>query len=541
MSSNTKKMVTGAAILAAAGILAKVLSMFFRIPLANDLMLGDVGIGYYQLPYPIYSLLISVSYLGLPAAISKLVSEKLAKEKYKEAHDIFKHTFIILIAFGFLSSLFMFLGADWLIETNEWAPEAKWSIYGLALAPFFVAFMGAFRGYFQGMQKMTPTGVSQVIESLARVICGVGLAWYVLYRVDRNNLGLAAGGASFGATAGAIVGTIYLLIVYFANRKNIKANFEKDKGSVRVGFRKCAMIVFGVALPITLGAAINSVISLIDSTVVVARLQTALGYSETLAHKLYGILSGKATTLINAPLTISSALVLSIMPAVSEAHAKEDEKELRDKIDLGLRLVLLIGLPATAGLVSMSGPLMQLLYGKQTGGGQTLAILSLCLIFVMIGQLLATVLQGIGRFYLPICNLLIAAVFKFILTYVLCGIEFFNIDGACYATLATYLIYGLLNYYFVKKITKFKTKSIMQTLLKPLFATALMVVATLGSYALLSMLDLNFRIVTLLSVMVAVIVYFLTLLLTKTLKEEDYDSIPGGAKLLRLFKKMHLA
>ena len=247
MSSNTKKFVTGATILAIAGILAKVLSVFFRIPLASDMMLGDEGIGYYQFPYPIYTLLIAVSYLGLPSAISKLVSERIAKNKYKEAHEIFKHTFWLLVIFGAISSAFMIIGCDWLIEVQNWPQEAKWSLLGLSLAPFFVAFMGAFRGYFQGMQNMTPTAVSQLIESFARVIVGVGLAAYVLFAVDKSNLGLAAGGASFGATAGALFGAIFLAIIYFTQRKKIKANFAKDEGSKKVGFKKSTLLVMNIS------------------------------------------------------------------------------------------------------------------------------------------------------------------------------------------------------------------------------------------------------------------------------------------------------
>ena len=541
MSSNTKKFVTGATILAIAGILAKVLSAFFRIPLASDAMLGEEGIGYYQFPYPIYTLLISISYLGLPSAISKLVSERIAKNKYKEAHEIFKHTFWLLVIVGAVSSAFMIFGCNWIIESQNWPQEAKWSLLGLSLAPFFVSFMGAFRGYFQGMQNMTPTAVSQLIESFGRVIVGVGLAAIVLFSIDRNNLGLAAGGASFGATAGAILGSLFLVIMYFANRKKIKANFANDEGSVKVGFRKASWLVICVALPITLGAAINSVISLIDSALIVDRLQTALGMSEVAATKLFGLISGKAITLINFPLTISQAVVLSIMPAVSEAVAKKNEEEVHDKIQIGFRFIMLLALPCMAGMVALCSPIMKLLYGAKSEGGLTLAVLSLSLIFVMLGQLFAAVLQGMGKFYLPIWNLGIAAVFKYILTYILTGVESLNVNGAAVATVITYMIYAILNLYFVKKYSHYHVKEKINSILKPILATIIMTVLTLACYYGLSLTSIDFRITTLLSVAVGAGTYFIILLLTKALKKEDYDSIPGGAKIYKLLHKLHLA
>ncbi|MCQ2910786.1 MAG: polysaccharide biosynthesis protein [Clostridia bacterium] len=541
MSNTTKKFVTGATILAIAGILAKVLSVFFRIPLASDAMLGDEGIGYYQFPYPIYTLLISVSYLGLPSAISKLVSERIAKNKYKEAHEIFKHTFWLLVIFGALSSAFMIFGCDWIISSQKWPVEAKWSLLGLSMAPFFVSFMGAFRGYFQGMQNMTPTAVSQLIESFVRVIVGVGLAALVLFSIDKSNLGLAAGGASFGATAGALFGAIFLAIMYAVNRKKIKETFSKDEGSVKVGFRKAAWLVIGVALPITLGAAINSVITWIDSNLIVDRLITALGMDEKVATGLYGIISGKAITLVNVPLTISQAVVLSVMPAISEAVAKNNNEEVHDKIQTGFRFVMLISLPCMAGLIALSTPIMRLLYGAKTGGGDTLAILSASLIFVMLGQLFAAALQGMGKFYLPIGNLAISAVFKYVLTYYLTGIESLNVNGAAIATVITYMIYAILNLIFVKKYSHYHVKEKMNAIFKPILATVVMTVLTLAAYYGLMLLNLDFRIATLISICVGGITYFAVLLIAKTLNKDDYESLPCGEKIYKLLHKFHLA
>jgi len=535
MSNNAKKFITGAGILAVCGILAKCLSLFFRIPLASEYMLGDEGIGYYQLPYPIYSLLIAISYLGLPSAISKLVSERIANGKYKEAHSIFRGTFLLLVIIGTISSMLLFFGAGVIIKVQDWPLESKYSLYGLALAPLFVSIMGAYRGYFQGMQNMKPTAISQLVESFGRVIVGVGLAAILL----KSGLGKAAGGASFGATAGAILGSIFLTLVYLKNKKEIYENISKDTKGKSIPFAKVAMLVVVVALPITLGAAISSIINLIDSSLVIARLTSALHMPEKTATQLFGVLSGKAITLINVPLTVSMAIVLSIMPAISEAVARNEKKDLFNKIELGIRLSLLIGLPSATGLAMMSGPIMTLLYGKTTNGGSTLAILSISLIFVILGQLFAAILQGMGKFWLPICNLAISAIVKCILTYILVAVPILNVNGAALATVVTDLVYTILNYIFVKKYSKYKSTNIGVVIIRPVIATLVMAICTKAIYVSLRALCLlPGAIVTLISIGVGAIVYFLSLIVFGVISDEDFESIPCGDKIQAVFRKL---
>ena len=210
MSERTSNYLKGASILVAAGILSRLLGLFFKIPLYQ--MVGSYGNGIYGNVTSIYNLLLMVSTVGFPVAISKMVSESIAKNEYATAHRVFKLSIIILAVLGTLSSLFLFFGAEWIIETANWTAESYPALVAIALAPLFISFVSAFRGFFQGFQIMTPTAVSQILEQLVRVFLGVVLCWAF---VGQFGIGLGVGGAVFGATAGGLVAAILLAYLYY--------------------------------------------------------------------------------------------------------------------------------------------------------------------------------------------------------------------------------------------------------------------------------------------------------------------------------------
>ncbi len=533
MSKSSEKFVMGAAILAVAGIISKILGAVFRIPLDN--WIGTEGMGYYQSPYPIYALLLSISYLGIPASISKLVSEKRAQGKYKEAHEIFKSAFLILGILGLIFSFCLYFFAPIIIERAKWSNEVIYSFYGLALAPFFVSIMGAFRGYFQGMQNMQPTALSQTIEAFGRVLVGLGLALYLL----RYGIGQAAGGASFGATAGGALATLFLAGVYFKNRPELKREIQSEGNANKVSKLNSMLLIVLVALPISISGAINSILSMIDSFVAQARLQSALGYTKELAASAYGVLSGRATTLVNMPLTVAMAIILSIMPAVSNAIARGDKKDLHEKIDLGIRFSLFLGLPAATGLAILAGPIIKLLYPKDSVGTFTLVILSISLIFIILGQLFATILQGAGGRWLwvPIVNLGIIVFVKYIATYYFVGMETLNINGAALATVLAYLVYCILNYIFIKRQSGFRLMN-LDSITKTILSTVVMAVITMGSFYILSYIPIYQKIIPPIgAVLIGVMVYFAMLVMTGAIKDEDYEIMPYGDKIKKMVRR----
>ena len=344
----------GTLILSIAGVIVKVIGAVYRIPLAN--IITSEGMGYYGSAYPIYGFLIAISTTGLPTAISKLVSEKMALGQTAEAHRVFRVSFVTLFAVGLVSSTALFAASKYLVNAIQ-NPKAYYSMIAVAPALFFVPLMSAFRGYFQGLQNMVPTALSQVFEQLGRVIVGFILAIVLLPR----GLEYAAAGASFGASSGAVAGLIVIYIVYLFNKKKILAEDRQGPIGVRESMSSILYRLFAIAIPITLGTSVMPLMTLIDLGIVVRRLQFA-GFSIEQSNSMYGQLSQMAATLINFPQVITVALAASLVPAISESLARRDWQGLRRKSVVGMKTGILVGLPASAGLFVLARPIMLMLY-----------------------------------------------------------------------------------------------------------------------------------------------------------------------------------
>ena len=531
----SKSFLKGAAILGVAGIIVKIMGAFFRIPLGN--IIGDEGMGYYQASYPIYVLLLTVSTAGIPTAISKLVSEKNALGDRYGAHRVFKVSFILLFITGICTSSILFFGARGIVDIIKSPPEAYYSMLAIAPALLFVPIMAAFRGYFQGLQDMIPTAVSQVIEQFGRTVVGLVLALFLF----RKGVDLAAAGASFGAAAGGITGTIIIILIYYSRRDRIHQEIQsrpmlKQENSGRIIYR-----ILSIAIPITLGAAIIPVMNMIDLAIVMRRLQH-IGYSTEVANELYGQLTGMAAPLINLPQIITVGLAVSLVPAISDAIQRKNHLLVKNTIQTGTRVALLLGLPAATGLVILAKPIMLLLYPLQqtsaVNAADILSILGFGVIFLTLLQTFTGILQGLGRPTIPVGNLLIGAILKVILTYFLTGISSFNIKGAAYGTVAAYGTAALLNFLAVKRLTK-TDFSTMNILIKPVVAVAAMSISVLFIYGRFIEL-LGNRITTLAAVGVGIMIYGLMLLATGGITKADFKMMPGGSKMTRILSRMGL-
>lgn len=524
MSKNS--FLKGAAILGIAGLLTKVLGAFYRIPLSN--LIGTEGLGYYQLVYPLYTLLVTISTAGFPTAISKLISEKRALEDYKGSQRIFNISFIGFILAGVTTALFVGVFARPIVIAlgNE---NGYYSLIALIPALLTVPIMSAFRGYFQGQQFMVPTAVSQVIEQLFRVGVGLSLA----YSLSAVGVAEAAGGASFGASAGSIAGMLFIILVYLFTSKSRKKELGESKDYPIESVKKIVKNILNIAIPITIGASLVPIINSLDSVMILRRLE-AIGVAKAEAASLFGQLTGNAQTVINFPQVISLSLAMSLVPAISEAITKREYDKMRDATKSGLRMTLLIGLPASVGIFVLATPIISLLYfnntpAEQAGAGAMLQVLAISLIFLTVVQTLTAVLQGNGRPFIPVRNLAIAVVVKAVTTYILVGVPSLNVKGAAISTVLTYLTAATLDFISVKKITKTKF-DIVNTFLKPLICSLVMGIFAYFGYKLFEGI-VGVKYSTVVGIVIGGIVYIIALLITKTLTREDMMMFPKGEKI----------
>ncbi|HSH36046.1 polysaccharide biosynthesis protein [Schnuerera sp.] len=525
----------GAAILGIAGAIVKILGAFYRIPLSN--IIKTEGMGYYQTAYPLYVLLLTLSTAGFPVAIAKLVSEKRALGDYKGAHKVFKVAFLGLFIAGLITSLFVFLNAKYIVEALG-NINAYYSLIALVPALFFVPIMAAFRGFFQGRQTMTPTALSQIVEQFFRVTIGLALTYYLL---DKGRP-IAAGGASFGGSIGAMAGAAMMIIIYLSKRQEIGEEIKTSLINKEESVTRIVKDLLSIAIPITIGAAIVPIMNTIDTLLVLKRLQS-IGYSQLEANDLYGQLTGLAQTLINLPQVFSTALAISLVPAISEANVKKKFNEIRNITSSGIRVTLLIGLPCAFGLFTLSRPIINLLYYKNTAEsitstGEILAVLSFGVVFLTLVQSLTAILQGLGKPLVSVRNLFIGAVVKVFLTFVLTGVESINIKGAAISTLIAYFIAALLDLISVKRYTKLKLNR-KAVFIKPLISSLGMALTAKVIYSgLLSFI--GDRLSTIVAIVVAAIIYGILLIMTGSLTYEDFSLLPKGDKIANQLVKFRL-
>lgn len=495
-------LIKGTVILGAAGVIAKFLGLFFRWPVI--MLIGDEGMGYYQMTYPLYMLFVGVA-AGVPVAISKMISERRAIGDSEGIFEVVRTGLLAMITLGGGCTIIFVLFAKSIVHSLGWDLKAYYSMIGIGVAPLFIGVMSVFRGFFQGMQNMTPTAVSQVTEQIGRVLVGVLL----VYILAPKGVEVAAGGAAFGAAAGAVFGLSYLLSEYIKVKKEfriIKRGQNEDVFSE----------LLRAAIPISAGAIVGTVMSFIDSVLVPQKLLQA-GFSTQQATILYGQLTGKAFVLINVPLTLSMALCASLVPIIAEAYFLGRRLEVVNKVEIAVKISTVIAFPALFGLFFMSAPILNMLFPGHSEGYQILKYASLSLPLIILTQTSTAILQGAGHYYQPIFNLILGCVAKVILTYFLVSIPNINIYGAVIGSLVAYIITTALNMITLTKKLNIKI-NFYQTTIKPAYSSTIMIIAVVFIYQYVYNNTGNNGIACLLSIFVGIIIYSLIILLLGVFK-----------------------
>ncbi len=511
-----KSFVKGATILAVAGLIAKVIGALFRIPLIN--ILKDEGMAYYQMAYPIYSFILIVSTAGIPTAISKLVAEKLAIGNPKEAHRVFRISFRLMLFIGTVTFVLLFASSG-LVARIVGSKKAIYSIMAITPSLLIVAIISALRGYFQGMQYMTPTAISQIVEQAGKLVFGL---WFAMMFVNKG-VEYAAAAAVAGVTLSEGLALALLVGIYNRKKKGIRRAIARTRGAKGLeSNRSIFERLIKLSVPITIGSSIMPLIGVADMFIVVNRLK-GIGYSQEGAEGLYGCLTGGANPLINFPAVFTIALAMSLVPAISQSYAARDYRSIAQKTTTGIRLTLLLGMPSAIGLGVLSYPISQLLYRKLDHSaivttGELLAILALGVLFLTLIQTLTSILQGINMVTLPVRNLFIGALFKIVFTYILVGNPAFNVKGAAIGTVICYGVAAVLNFIAVIRRTKIKIP-FMDFIVKPLVAVAIMGVTV--SFVYNKALFLGNTKSTLVSILAGALVYGIVLLLIGVIKKED--------------------
>ena len=513
--------VSGAAVLALAVAVTKVLGAIYKIPLGN--LLDKEGMAHFYVAYNIYSLLLILSTAGLPLALSRLVSNAHALGRENQKRRVLRVALGIFLTIGLVCSGAMFLFHDELAAVMHDTLAAP-AIRALAPSVLCVCLISAVRGYTQGQGNMKPTAVSQVIESASKLVVGLALA-YVLLQAGRP-AHEAAAGAIAGVTVGSLLSLTVLGIYILRRRGNRGTDIPQSHGQI-------ARDLLRIGIPVTVGAGGMSAITLLDQMLIMSTLQNRLGFDEAAATALYGEYTF-GMTLFNLPSSFIYPITISLIPAIGAALACGERENARLQTETAFRVTALLALPAGVGLSVLAGPILNLLYPAVpetvAAAAYHLSVLGIACIFVCLMVMSAGVLQAYGHEYIPVLSLLAGGALKVAANYLLVADPEIGIRGAAVGTMYCYALITVINFIAIHCLVP-QRPDYFSVFFRPLLATACMAVVARGSWSILDRLTDGSRVAVPIAVLLAMAVYGVAVLLLGAVRRQDLLVLPKGEKI----------
>lgn len=577
---------SGVLILTISNLLVKILGAFLKVPLASESLLGNEGIGYYQAAYEIYVWFYTVSTVGLPIAVSIMISGARAKGHFKDSKRMFKVIFGVFMTIGVLGTGLMAAFSKFFADRYQ--QPIEWCILVISPTLLLVCISSAFRGYFQGHQSMTPTAISEVIEAVGKFALGILFATYAIRQ--GYQLHIVAAYALVGLTVGTALGMVYLFITkLFFKEEQYNASIDAEPDDeYRTPTKTVIKTLFMIGIPITISSSVMSLTNVIDGMILSTRLQ-GLGYTKELAAALFGNYKALAVTMFNLPPALIYPISASIVPLLSRAVAAKDSRLIKETMNSSLKITAIISLPCALGMSALAKPLLGILFKDSfavDAAAPLLSVLAPSIFFLSMLSVTNSFLQAHGHQHLPIISMISGAVIKLLSTFILIGVigsiygapvkasandlvsAARGLSFAAGKSLGAYSAYGandvlklidcvpkyrtvmfaapigtflcylvtmLFNFFFVAKKIGFIPK-IGKIFIKPFIAS---LACALTAFAVFNYLPVSSSMIrTILAIGAAAVVYFALIFVTKALEKEDVMLLPKGEKIYKTLKKL---
>ena len=420
MSENKRNFLVHGGILAMAGILVRIIGMFYRIPLVN--IIGSDGNGIYGAAYNVYNIMLVLSAYGLPMAVSKLVSAKFVAKQFKNAASIFKCALIFATCTGGIAALLLFFGADF-IENVFYKGVPGMAIPLRILAPtiFFVAILGVMRRFYQGQGTMIPTAVSQIAEQIVNAAVSLLAGYFLIqaYQSSANTAAYGAAGATLGTAMGALTALIFLIGLYLIYRPTFARMVAKDRVSKRQYDRDIYRTIALTMIPIILGQTFYQISAVIDD-MMFSNMMIGTDITKSITTDM-GNFNSSYSLLIGIPQGVASAMSASMLPSIVASYTQGEIGAVRKKIKETLKTNMFIAIPSFVGLFVLGKPIIQLLFARydSTQGGMMLKIGAIAVVFYTLSTVTSSALQGIDEMSTPVKHSCISLVVHIILVFVL--------------------------------------------------------------------------------------------------------------------------
>jgi len=570
----------GAIILTIGMVIVKLVGALFKVPLKY--IIGEYGMGLFNVAYNFYGPIFSLATAGFPIAIARLVSHNYSLGRFNDVKSIKRISVPIFTAIGIFGTTLMMLTAPVYCINVIKNENALMPMLALGPAILFSCLAAIYRGYYEGLKDMYPTAVSQVVEAIIKLAAGLSLALGILTYCEREysanstvfgvtmtsadnaafaTFSYAAAGAILGVTLGSVFSFLYLFIRY--KRRGDGITVKMYRGAPRPRSDKVsAKLLVITAIPIAIGSITTNIAGLIDTTFLQSRVLSIIESSpnilidmysgmipqiyfdnvSTIPNFLYGCYTLSLTIYMLVP-SLTQAFGISALPSVTEAWVRGDKAEIKYSIEAVIRITALVCFPAGLGISALSKPISSLLYGDDISTpivSNALFILGFASVAAALNTPISSMLQAVGRIDLPVKMLFAAMIIKIGVNYYLCGIPKINIMGAGVGTLLCYLFLVIGEVILLCRVTKIKI-DLISTFLKPLISALFSVIAAYEVFNLADNFLVDKRLTLLIQIIIsmffAAVTYVSFLLIFKAIDKKDVLMLPMGQKIAKTLEK----
>lgn len=525
-----KSFITGTLILMLAGLLVRALGFFYRIYLSN--LIGAEGMGLFQLISPVYSLVILTLTSGISIAVSKMVAEQHARGDQAGLRKTTFCALVIVVSAGFIVSLLMYMYLGFITDVILKDPRTRLSMMLLIPTIPVIAASSSIKGYFYGIQDVTPTAVSQFVEQLVRIGLVILMAGYFV----QVGLEYACALAVVGMAAGEISNLLYVAVVYLGRNKRCsskadnraaiygntvnrsKTTFHRkiSLSGMFSSYKKIVYRIMEISIPVSINRFILSIMGAVEVILIPRRLVLGgLDYHITMQE--YGKLTGMALPLIFFPSFITSSLATNLVPVISEALSVKNYKTVNYRISKSIQFTAVMGFIFTAVFMSFPHQIGNLVYRKEKIG-DILYLLAFTCVFVYLQQTFLGILNGMGKQGVLLRNSVIGSVIR--IGFVYYAIPHYGVKGYVWGIIAAAFAVCILNTFTIVRLTGMNI-SIGEWFLKPAAITFLLVMVSKYFYYFYQLLNLGNVINVILSVVTEILVALFLMILFGVLDKSD--------------------
>ena len=515
-------------------VIVKILGLVYKLYLTNKEGFGDEGNGVTSAAFQVYSLVLSVTSIGVPAAVSKLVAERTGVGDHKGAYKIFKISLALFSVIGMVGSYLLSISANYIANNILGMPEVELSLLALSPSIFLVSIISVYKGYFNGRENMRATAKAQTYGQLTKTFITIVVIEISTIFAKITNIAVIVSISNLATTIANVVEFTYLYNFYRKELKEIKYEIMTSVHAKPVRTIWAIKEIIFVAVPMAITPFIATIGRNIDSTTIMSGLQTHMSYND--AKVQYGILTGKIDTLINFPLSFSGTMSTALVPSIASANSKNTLSEVEKRINTSMLVGLLIALPVSAIYLFYGDEILNLLFPNASNGATLLKISAFTIIFLSIEQTIRGVLIGIGDNKIPIITVIIDAVIGLILNKILIPLDGFmgGINGAAIGNLISNFVVTAIGYMWIKKKVNIKIRK--KNILKAIISTFIFITLSKTMYKILT-IAINAKISLLFSIGIGAIIYLVLIHLFDILNTKQLQTLSFRQKKAKSNRK----